>query len=113
MLGFYKTADTSTDLPIVAPNNFILNITQDVKDGVDDYFVKFITADGSSFGQGVWNECPSPDVYYKLDDSTMSMALVRQSDGGFNLDVIEWGERLAGNEDTSPSPSFIGKLIYC
>lgn len=111
LLAFYKTADTGTDLPIIAPNGFVLNITQDAKDGADDYFVQFKTADGSNFGQGSWSECPSPNVKYKLDNSTMPLALVRQADGGFTLDVIEWGNRLAGDEETAPSPSFIGNTI--
>lgn len=111
LLAFYKSADTSVDLPIIAPNKFILNITQDAKDGADDYFVQFKTADGSNFGQGNWSECPSPNIKYKIDNATMPLALVRQSDGGFTLDVIEWGNRLAGDEDTAPSPSFIGNSI--
>ena len=111
LFAFYKTADTSTDLPVVAPNGFVLNIIQDAKDGADDYFVKFKTSDGSNFGQGTWSECPSPNIQYKLDDTTMPMGLVRQADGGFTLDVLKWGERLSGNEETAPNPSFINNTI--
>ncbi len=111
LFAFYKTADTSTDLPVVAPNGFVLNIIQDAKDGADDYFVKFKTSDGSNFGQGTWSECPSPNIQYKLDDTTMPMGLVRQADGGFTLDVLKWGERLSGDEETAPNPSFVNNTI--
>lgn len=111
LFTFYKTADTSTDLPIIAPNGFVLNIIQDAKDGTDDYFVQFKTSDGGNFGQGAWSECPSPDIEYKLDDTTMPMGLVRQSDGGFTLDVLKWGNRLAGDEETAPNPSFVNNTI--
>lgn len=111
LFTFYKTADVATDLPVIAPNGFILNIIQDAKDGADNYFVKFNTSDGSNFGQGAWSECPSPDTPYKLDASTMPMGLIRQADGGFTLDVLKWGERLAGDEETAPSPSFINNTI--
>lgn len=111
LLSFYRTTDTATDLPVIAPNGYILNITQDAKEGADDYFVKFTTNDGSGFGQGTWSECPSPNVKYKLDNTTMPMALVRGANGTFTLDVIAWGERLSGDEETAPSPSFVGNTI--
>ena len=111
LIAIQKNVDTSTDLPIIAPNNFVVKITQDAKEGADDYYVKFTTNDESNFGQGVWRECPAPNIKYKLDASTMPLALIRQADGGFTLDTIDWGERLSGDDKTAPSPSFIGNTI--
>lgn len=108
---FYKESSALTDLPVVAPNGFVLKIIGDDSNSADDYYVKFKTTDGSIFGTGSWIECCQPNIQYKLDPTTMPHALVREADGTFTLKSLEWEDRKAGDEDTCPTPSFVGKTI--
>jgi len=111
LYAFYKKADALNILPTVAPNGYILEIVGENTNKDDDYYVQFETADGSNFGNGSWKECCSPNIKYRLDASTMPHALVRQEDGTFNFNTIDWTDRGAGDEDSAPSPSFIGNTI--
>ena len=111
LFAFYNETSCSNDLPVVAPNGFILKIIGDKISVADDYYVQFKTADNSDFGTGAWIECCQPNIQYKIDPSTMPHALIREADGVFTLKQLEWTDRKSGDEDTSPSPSFIGKTI--
>lgn len=111
LYAFYQTAEDLSLLPTVAPNGFILKIIGENINIADDYYVKFETADGSSFGSGSWQECCSPDIEYKIDATTMPIALVRQANGVFKLQRIDWTARQAGDEDSAPTPSFIGNTL--
>lgn len=111
LYAFYKSADAINLLPTVAPNGFILKIVGEDVNKADDYYVQFETSDGSSFGTGSWKECCSPDIQYKIDATTMPHALIRQADGTFTFETIDWTDRGAGDEDSAPTPSFIGNTI--
>lgn len=111
LYAFYKSADAINILPTVAPNGFILKIVGEDVNKADDYYVQFETSDGSSFGTGSWKECCSPDIQYKIDATTMPHALIRQADGTFTFETIDWTDRGAGDEDSAPTPSFIGNTI--
>lgn len=111
LYAFYKSADALNLLPTVAPDGFILKITGEDVNKADDYYVQFETADGSGFGQGSWKECCSPNIKYKIDPTTMPHALIRQADGTFEFKTIDWTDRGAGDEETAPTPSFIGNTI--
>lgn len=108
---FYKSADAINVLPTVAPNGFILKIVGEDVNKADDYYVQFETSDSSDFGSGSWKECCSPDIQYRIDPTTMPHALIRQADGSFSFETIDWTDRGAGDEDSAPSPSFIGNTI--
>lgn len=111
LFAFYTETSCLNDLPATAPNGFILKIIGDGTTVVDDYYVEFQTSDGSDFGSGSWVETCSPDIPYKIDPETMPHALIRESDGTFTLDEIDWTERKAGDEDTAATPSFVGNTI--
>ena len=108
---FYKEASALTDLPVVAPDKFVLKIIGDSSSNSDDYYIQFKTNDGSEFGTGAWIECCQPNLKYKIDPSTMPHALIREEDGTFSFKPLDWTERKAGDEDTCPTPSFIGNTI--
>ena len=76
----------------------------------DDYYVRFL-ADNGRNGTGVWEECPEPGRKIKFDPDTMPIQLIRNADGTFTLDEIDWQICIAGNTVTVPEPSFIGKTI--
>ena len=111
LYSFYKSADAIEYLPLVAPNGFIIKIVGEDINIADDYYVRFETSDGSSFGNGSWKECCAPGIKYKINKTTMPVALIRQSNGSFVLQTIDWAQRQAGDEDSAPTPSFIGNTI--
>lgn len=101
-----------SDLPVIAPDGLVIEITGDQSSAFDNYYVKFETTDSSStFGRGVWVEAVKPDIPYKLDGTTMPHALIRQADGSFTFETVTWGERIAGDEESAPNPSFVGNTI--
>jgi hypothetical protein len=121
------------DLPPTAPHNYTVRVKNAPEAAVDDYYVKF-KADNGVFSRGVWEETVAPGVKYEIDKSKMPLILIRQSDGTFMLkradgvtpsvvngrptadsaqvyDAFKWADRLVGDEDTNPSPTFIGEPI--
>lgn len=101
-----------TDLPTVAPNGFVMEITGDPNSSFDNYFVSFEPSDtGSNFATGVWVETVKPDINWELDPATMPHTLIRQSDGSFSFTQATWGKRIVGDEESAPDPSFVGSVI--
>lgn len=101
-----------TDLPVVAPRDFIVEVVGEPSSNFDNYFVKFQPSDDSNnFGIGVWIETVKPDINWELDPATMPFALIRQSDGSFNFQQLTWGKREAGDLNSSTDPSFVGAMI--
>lgn len=109
-----------TELPTIAPVGYQVEIIGDPGNRFDGYYVQFVPRDGAGdFGEGAWEETVSPGVEYKLNASTMPHLLVRLPNGSFyfgpangstqgGITVPSWGQRTAGDYDTSPDPSFIG-----
>lgn len=108
-------AQVFTDLPTSAPSGFKAKIAGDPESADDEYWVAFRTTDGSTFGEGVWEESFAPGVNYQLDPVTMPHVLVREPDGSggiqFRLKKGTWSERTVGDAVTAKSPAFVGKSI--
>ena len=123
------------DLPPSAPHGYTVRVLNAPEATIDDYYVKF-KANNGVFSRGVWEETLKPGIKYEIDKSKMPLILIRQSDGTFMLkradgttptvgngrpsadaaDVynkFKWADRLVGDEDTNPDPSFIGEPIKC
>ena len=120
-----------SELPLNAKDDFIIKIEQDATSTEDDTWLKFITRDEAvSFGDGTWQETAAPGIQYRLDENTMPLVIRREADkllfvgpadgalenitvGGdtFEYQFPEWAERTAGDEDTVPTPTFVGYPI--
>ena len=124
--AFTDKVGTLGELPLRAPNDYLVNIESDPSTSVDDRWVKFSTRDGSDIGNGAWSEAPAPGIIFRLDDNTMPYHLRREAlnklfigpaDGaertndGVSYTFPEWGIRSTGNEDTVPEPDIIGNVI--
>jgi hypothetical protein len=108
----YKEVANITDLPIEAFNGFRVKVKGDTELVQDDYYVRFKTKDDEEFGRGTWIEDVGYGVKIDLNENTMPLQLV--PDATFNnwtLDVSEWSNRLVGDDDTNPAPSFVGSKI--
>lgn len=104
---FQDTVENISKLPSKAAANRVVRIAN-TNASEDDYYVKFI-ADSS--GNGYWEESRAPDVSAGLDASTMPHELVREANGTFTFRAVTWEERLVGDLDSNPDPSFVGEKI--
>lgn len=97
-----------SDLPTSGTvDGFTIKIAGDVTTKADDYWVKF----ESSASGGVWRETVAPGISTGFVASTMPMGLVREADGTFTFKVLAWSNRIAGDLESAPDPSFVGKRI--
>jgi len=135
----YQEVASITDLPKSCFNNFSVKVIGDADIDQDDYFVRFTTKDKSEFGEGSWVETvgwtrdetetgPLTGIETALDKETMPITLVPVLNSSGNVTSFKlqspeedlnptppaisgWRGRAAGNDDTNPFPSFVGKTI--
>ena len=120
-----------SDLPTIAPNDFLVKIEGSPDTNDDDIWVKFVTSGSSvAFGPGTWVETAAPETMTKIDEDTMPIVIYRAASkvifvgpadgstkkitvGGTDYEYTfpDWGDRTAGDKDTVPTPSFIDKKI--
>ena len=115
-----------TDLPNVSPNGYIVEITGDEGTNFDNYYVKFVTNNGNALEEGQWVETVEAGIPFKFNYDKMPHVLIRQADGNFRFARVDgdtytisgtdftlpkWGERVVGDLESSPDPSFIGNKI--
>lgn len=106
------TTQRFSDLLTVAPRDFVTEVVGDSSSSFDNYYVRFEPLDDKDdFGPGVWKETVAPGIPHKLDATSMPHGLIRQADGTFTFGPLEWGERICGDEDSAPLPSFVGNTL--
>lgn len=117
-------------LPVISANNFVVRVDSEPGNTQDDYWVKFVTNDGSTFGEGSWIETVRPGQKYRIDKDTMPLVVFRAAQRVFFVGPADgatrnlthngqtytytfptWGDRTAGDEKSVPTPSFIGQQI--
>lgn len=78
----------------------------------DDYYVRFVAYDTTlNRGRGFWKETVARDASPGLSGTTMPHELSNTGATTFTFGPIAWKDRLAGDDVTSPIPSFIGSAI--
>lgn len=123
------TVEVFSDLPVQARGGMIIRVESDPSRSEDDFWVKFVRSDGgaTSYGKGSWQETVAPGIEYQLDSDTMPLVIYRAASGKLYVGPADgasrtlsgapnytfplWGERTAGDEETVPSPSFVGRQI--
>lgn len=100
-----STVQTIAKLPLAAPNGYIIKIQGETNSSADEYFVMYDS------DTKTWKETVEPGTITNLDKSTMPHALIRQSDGSFVFQEVDWSGRGAGNADINPMPSFVDSTI--
>lgn len=108
---FQDTAATVADLPIQCRNGYKVKIVNSVDVDVDDMYVEFVTDSGDTYGSGVWEESNAWGITYELDPLTLPHQLIRQTDGSFTFGPVAWEDRLIGDLETNPNPTFVGAKI--
>ena len=118
-----------SDLPVVAPHGYVVEVKGDEGTNFDNYYVKFVGNNTTTDGvleEGQWEETVEAGIQFKFDYTTMPHVLIRQADGNFRFARVngadyvvsgetytlpKWGERTVGDLDSAPDPSFIGNKI--
>ena len=98
------TDQTFGELPTSTSVNDVYEIAGDDDNSFDNYYVKAISTTGE------YRETVKPGITYQLDATTMPHSLVLTS-GSFTFNKETWGDRTAGDLDSAPNPSFVGRKI--
>lgn len=101
------TVQRFSDLPEKAIHGFTVRVQGDQTSGFDDYWVKYDQV-GTT---GVWKETLKGGIHFRLQRVSMPHALVRNADGTFTFQVLDWAERETGDGASNPFPSFIGRPL--
>jgi len=114
LYGDVSRVKTLADLPKFAAHGDYLFV-YGAASIADDFWMRFeITGEtvGSGFGKtGAWKEHFNVNDPSTLDPETMPHILTRNIDGTFTYDYQEWQHRRVGNEESNPTPSFVGFAI--
>ena len=111
--AFKGTAKSFTDLPNQCIPDTRLGVVGDNQKKEDDFHVVF---EGRA-GQGFWRETTGYDQYNEFDLTTMPHSLNQEDDGSFYFGHAKdnenntWAKRKAGDDNTNPTPSFVGGTI--
>lgn len=101
---FTNTTPRFEILPSTAPSGYTV-IVKGEKASDDNYYVKY------DIGQQLWTETTKPNTEINYKSSTMPYILRREADGTFTCTTADWNERKTGDEDSNPTPSFVGNKI--
>jgi len=107
----HKEVDALSDLPVRAPDGFRVAVRGSADANEDDYYLRFETNDGQSFGEGGWVEDVGPDLDIALDPNTLPLQLVNTGVNTFTVNTTGWVKRKSGDDETNPFPSFVGKKL--
>mgnify|MGYP003642434454 CR=1 FL=1 len=107
----HKEVDALSDLPVRGPDGFRVAVRGSADANEDDYYLRFETNDGQSFGEGGWVEDVGADLDIALDPNTLPLQLVNTGPNTFTINTTQWAKRKAGDDETNPFPSFVGKKL--
>lgn len=116
MVGIKKTLQKFSDLPQnPGVNGFLVEITgtgsgETATSPFDSYYVKFEASTGTS-GVGVWKETAAPGISLGMNAATMPHVLVRETNGTFTFKQATYKNRIVGDNESNPLPSFIGRTL--
>ena len=111
LYAFQDQINVAGRLPNQCENGYVVKLYNSEDVDADDMYVKFITTNNAARGPGVWEETIAPGIKFELDETTMPHQLIRQANGIFKYEPVNWTDRLVGDNTTNPLPSFIGQKL--
>ena len=112
LFAFKDSTPNFAQLPTVAPTDFQITIVGDSSAASDDFHVKFVPAtSGETFGEGAWEECVGMGMQATIAPANMVHSLIRNGDGTFTFQQIDWDLLTVGDTDSVSTPTFIGNAI--
>ena len=107
----YKEVNAITDLPVENKNGFSIKIRGATEVNEDDYYVKFETNNGATYGNGTYTETVGFDISEGIKNDTMPHTLKLTAPNTFTIQTATYTTRRAGDDDTNPLPSFTNGQI--
>lgn len=102
----YKdTIQRFTLLPVYETDGRLVKVAGEPGDTDGAYWVEY------DLDSRMWSETFGPDAAKSLVASTMPHTLVDNGDGTWTFGPHTWNSREVGDEDSNPSPSFVGFTI--
>ena len=98
-----------TGLPFQCKHGYIVKVSNSSSID-DDYYLRF-EGNGGGSGPGSWVECAEPAILKSIDSLTVPIIIQRQGNGSFQVKRFTYDSRDVGDDNTNPTPSFIGKTI--
>ena len=106
---FQDSVKDSGDLPAESFNGHHVKVTN-TSSADDDYYLEYEAYNGTR-GKGFWKETVARDASPGLNAATMPYQLENTGATTFTFKQIPWTARQAGDDNSSPNPSFIGYPI--
>lgn len=103
MQAYTSELQEFTDLPPTERQGRLVNIKGDLDQLGESYWVQFDNT--------VWTETVGYNEKRQLNASTMPHILVKTGPSTFEFRQAVWNERIAGDSDSNPDPSFVGSTI--
>ena len=103
MEAYTDTIQAFDDLPPSELNGRLVKIQGDLEEAGSSYWVEF--------KDGIWTESVGYEAKRGLDAATMPHVLVKVGTNQFEFRQNDWKDRLVGDEDSNPDPSFVGQKI--
>lgn len=121
MVAILDSVERFSDLPAYFVDGRRIKVEGDETANEDDYWVRFERTVGTAtdFAEGRWYETNAPSSTLGFDAETMPHQLVRMFDDEtgsatgtpravfFSWGPATWNERLVGDDETNPFPSFV------
>lgn len=98
-----------TDLPAKGFDGLSVEVVGDQSSNFDNYYVRY--QDDAGMSSGSWVESLKGGESLGLNASTMPHVLVRESNGTFTFKAATWNNRLVGDLDSNPMPSFVTRKM--
>lgn len=104
--GENPTVNKFSDLPGIGRDGFTIEVQGDTESNDDSFFVSYSDDDGK------WVEAVAPGLANAFNIDTMPHVLTyNEGTGEFDFATVAWADRLVGDEDSSPQPSFIDQQL--
>ena len=103
MKAYTSELQSFEDLPPIELDGRLINIKGDLDDNGEDYWVEF--------DNGVWTETYGFGELVAWDSLSMPHVLVKTAPNTFTFGPTTWADRIAGDIESNPLPSFHGTTI--
>ena len=106
--AFQEQVNVITDLPNQCANGRLIKVINTEETSESSYWAKFRAEGDAAHGPGFWEETrdPTSAVSIGLNNTTMPHELFNPSVNTFQFKVIDWKDRLVGDNTTNEHPSF-------
>jgi len=90
---------SAANLPSKCQVGYVVKVSNSSLDE-DDYYLEYS-------GQNTWVETVKPGSFNHILPETMPHRILINADGTFNVEPVEWADRLTGDNRTNPKPTFL------